>query len=119
MTWFNLFPFLLSSVLIPILVGLIPNFTNRNGVIYGGGVIRENVINFFAINIFPVEWGNKLVQLFSDANGMDEFLVYLPFGLNIGLLSCWFMFFILGWYMEISNKLSSIKRSAEENAHKL
>jgi hypothetical protein len=120
MTWFNLIPILVLSVLLPIIAGAVPNFTNRDGVIFCGGVVRENVINFFALNIFPIEWNNKLVHLFSVAtNSMEEFLVYLPFGLNIGLLCCWFLFFILGRYMEISNKLSSIKRSAEEDAHKL
>ena len=78
-TWWDFAGLFFLALLIP-LVGFLPTFS-FNGKMYGGGIIRQYLVNQI-IPIMQPEKARILADYFLSANYWQEAIVYLPIAIN-------------------------------------
>ena len=100
-SWYEFWPIILLFGLIPLLAGLVPT-QEFKGTYYGGGVIREATINA-ATHLMPTKTANVVVDKFMNSTTSGEYMIYLPFAMNVSLLFMWLAYFIGSAVMTINN----------------
>jgi len=84
-TWIKIWPLMLVPLFIIVLIGLMPTFEFA-GVGFGGGFIRQWVLNNFVFYLLPTSNFNLLVVWFMEANYLGEVVFYLLVSINLYLL---------------------------------
>lgn len=85
MTWIQLWPLLgVPSVLVAALAAMpTAAFNNR---IFGGGPIREGLLNHLLLPVLPNDLGVACINWFAHASVFNEWLLAVLIGLNLNAL---------------------------------
>ena len=113
-TWIDVIPAFIILPLVPFMVAFIPTF-NFKGSYYGGGPIREYVINKMEIFI-PFDNFVLIKEYFYQATVSQEIMLYSIFALNISIIILWVTFILGGLYMKIYNTIGNSAYQSKRKA---
>lgn len=106
-TWHDFTPLFVLMGSLPFIVGILPTFY-LHGQYWGGGVIRSQGFEWW-VALLPAAGRNPLVAVFNgDAiSPWIEYLLYLPFALNVGLALLWLGFMVSKIQIAVSHQRHS------------
>jgi hypothetical protein len=113
-TWLDIFP---VFIILPFLVfgaAFIPTFELK-GKFYGGGPIREYIINKSEV-FLPNDIFFQMKQYFLSATVTQETILYSIFALNIILFLLWATYIFGGIYITIFNKIGNSAYQSKRKA---
>lgn len=84
-TWLKIWPLLLMPTVILSALAAIPTHI-FNGRLLGGGPVREYYLNNFLLPVLPADASASLVQWFSTASSMQEWLLAFAVSVNINAI---------------------------------
>jgi hypothetical protein len=85
-TWLQLFPILLLPTYVLGVLAALPTVTAFNRML-GGGPLREWLLNQLLLSWFPTHAGTALVEWFTHASIVQEWLLALLIALNLNAIS--------------------------------
>ena len=115
-TWWNYWPVMALSVSFPFICTGLPT-TAFSGVVVGGGVIRQELVNLVAA-VIPVESGQRYIDAFNTASTGEEFLLLLPVSLNISTILALITFLIVSTLLGLSNSIKRQEYKSQRKASK-
>jgi len=114
-TWWNYVGLIVMAIIVPFIIGLIPTF-EFNGKIFGGGPIRQYIVNHIATYL-PPSTANELIAQFMNGTTQDEIILYLPIAFNISAITLIIAFCFGTVLIEINNFIkNSIYKSERQKA---
>lgn len=118
LTWFQVWPILGMPFFFVSLVSAIPTLP-LFGRSFGGGMIREWLLNFFLLPVLPTRFEDQLLDWFSTATPVQEWLLVALVALNLNALLLPGLYgvakaliAISGWYTRtnLSMKTNTLRR---------
>ena len=93
LTWFRLWPLLALPVFILSLLISLPMFEVRHQLL-GGGLVRQWLLNHSLLPLLPDVQTGQIIQWFSEASALQEWLLAFLIALNINALLLLPLFFV-------------------------
>lgn len=93
LTWFRLWPLLALPVFILSLLISLPMFEVRHQLL-GGGLVRQWLLNRGLLPLLPDVQTQQIIQWFSQASALQEWLLALFIAVNINALLLLPLFFV-------------------------
>lgn len=84
-TWFSLWPVLMIPSVLVFVAGLIPGLSFLNHT-FGGGMVRQWLVNHVLIPILPKDWGWLLVDWYQAASVAQELVLHALVAINMNAL---------------------------------
>ena len=117
LTWFRLWPLLLLPTVL-LMLGCSMPWLELRGRIVAGALLRQGLLNHIVLPLTPAEQGGQLVNWFTAATPLQEWLLALLISLNLNALLLPLLYalghaliIVSGWYVrtELEHKRKAVR----------